>query len=243
MWDAILFDLDGTLLDLDGNAFLDAYAQAVAEEMAPEVDPAAFLDALTSAAIPLLTTEHPGRTNRAVLFEALSTVLQVSTEFLEERTNRLLTRDLSRIYPGGGPVPGAHAAVSAALAGGYKIAVATMPIYPLAVIRERLRRAGLDRVPWDFVATDQMCTVKPHPTYFEEVAAHLGIPPARCLMVGDDYFQDIPARQAHMATFYIGPRMKGIDVGPTGTLDDLANRLRAAAEGRTSLGLPASDVP
>ncbi|MCL8208751.1 MAG: HAD family hydrolase [Actinomycetia bacterium] len=219
---ALLLDLDGTLLDLDGNDFLDDYTRAVAAWMAPLVPPERFESVLLAAAVPVMVGRHPGRSNREVLWDALGRALDIAPDRLWAHFEGFLATDLSRIHPGGGPRPGARRLVAAARARGLKLAVATMPIYPRVVVAERLRRAGLADIPWDLVATDEMHTVKPDPEYFREIADRLEVAPAACLMVGDDYFQDIPARRAGMATFYVGPELSNLDVGPRGTLDQLA---------------------
>jgi FMN phosphatase YigB (HAD superfamily) len=224
-WDALLLDLDGTLLDLDGNEFLDAYCRVVADGMAPVADPSHFLEVLMSAAIPVMVDPHPGQRNRDVLWEALARSLEVPRDCLEAQYRDVLAGDLSRIAPGGGPRDGARELVTTARSLGLKLAIATMPIYPLAVVRERLRRGRLDTVPWDVVATDEFQAVKPHPDYFLELAKRLAVNPERCLVVGDDYFQDIPARRVGMATFYVGPPLGSLDVGPRGTLRDLVRIL------------------
>ncbi len=228
---ALLLDLDGTLLDLDGDAFLEAYLAAVAQWMAPMVEPPRFTEALWSAAVPVLVsrTAHPGRSNRDLLWEALGDALKMPAAPLRQRFEEFVQGDLTGIYPGGAPMPGAHELVAAGRAAGMKLALATMPIYPRPVIDERLRRAGLMDVAWDLVATDAMESVKPHPAYYQEIADRLDVSPADCLMVGDDYFRDVVARKVGMATAYVGPPMAGVDTGPSGTLGDWVRALEGPA--------------
>jgi putative hydrolase of the HAD superfamily len=226
---AVLFDLDQTLLDIDGDAFLEAYVEALAAFMAPLVNPADFRQALWSASVAALTEDHPGRTNHSVVWHALSTQLGIATDRLETHATAFNATDLRVICPGGSPKPGAHDAVRVAQKHGLAIAVATTPIYDVSVIRERLRRAELATVGWDVIANDQFYTTKPHPSYFLELAQRLGVAPTECLMVGDDYFADLPARKVGMATFYVGPPLRGLNLGPTGTLLDLPRHLRDLA--------------
>lgn len=225
---ALLLDLDGTLLDLDGDEFLEAYAQVVADWMAPLMPPARFTEALWSAAIPLMVNEHPGVPNRVALWNGLAQALDVPADRLEQTfLDGLAHHDLTSILPGGHPSPGAHRLIAAARKRRLKVAVATMPIYPRIVVDERLRRARLDRVDWDAVATYDMHAVKPHPSYWRELADDLATEPDECLVVGDDYFRDMSARRTGMQTFYVGPAMPGLDTGPHGSLEELATRLEA----------------
>lgn len=225
MVQAVLFDLDGTLLDMDGDDFLDAYVAALSHFMAELVEPARFVEALWSAAVAANVTPHPGRTQRAVLVQSLSRELGLEPSILERRITAFNRRDLTPLGPGAKPKPGARRAVQDAQALGLKIAVATTPIYGLEVIGERLRWAGVGDLAWDLVADDSFEATKPAPAYFEEVARRLEVPPGQCLMVGDDPWNDLPAREVGMRTFYVGDRQPGFDVGPKGTLHDLPELL------------------
>ena len=224
---ALLFDLDGTLVDIDGDAFLDAYVDELAHHLASVVDPAQFVDALMSAAAPLLTRPHRDETNREVLWAALAETLEVPLAKLTRGRDAFPHARLPLILPGGQAQEGAHAVIAAARRRGLSLAVATMPIYPLPVIRERLRRGGFEDIPWDFIANEEMHAVKPHREFFHEVAERLGVSPDECLMVGNDYFQDIAARRYGLATYYIGPALAGVNVGPSGTLTEFAARVEA----------------
>lgn len=223
---AVLFDLDGTLLDLDGDEYMDQFIWGASQGMAPLVNPEAFREAILVAAIPAVARAHPGVSNRRVLWDTVAQVLNLPTATLEERFDQVTSRHLKEIYPGGGPMHGAHRVVNWARQAGLKLAVATMPIYSRHVVDERLERAGLADVPWDFIATDAMDTVKPRPPYFRAIAEALAVPAASCLMVGNDYFQDVPARRVGMETFYTGPLYPTLEVGRHGSLHALADWLQ-----------------
>jgi FMN phosphatase YigB (HAD superfamily) len=49
-----------------------------------------------------------------------------------------------------------------------------------------------------------MHAAKPHPAYFLEVAALLGVDAGCALMVGDDRVLDMTAADVGMRTFYVG---------------------------------------
>lgn len=227
MLKAVLFDLDGTLLDIDGDAFLEDYIAKLARHLHPWVDSEVFVQALWSAAAGALATRHSDKTNRVALTEALGASLGVSPAQLSSRMDAFSLSSAASIQPGGRPMPGSRRAVMAAQAHGLKIAVATTPIYPLAVVRNRLTRAELADVNWDVIATDQFYSTKPYPAYFEEVAERLGVAPEACLMVGDNPFDDMAARAVEMATYYTGRPMGSLNVGRSGTLLELAAELEA----------------
>lgn len=223
MLKAVLFDLDGTLLDMDGDAFLEDYIDKLADFLQPWLLKEQFTKALWSAAVGALASEHPGQTNRDVLTKSLSDTLAVDPEQLRQRIEEFNETQAASVMPGGHPRHGARRAVQAAHTLGLKIAVATTPIYGLPVVMNRLARAQVADLPWDLIATDNFCSTKPYPAYYHEVADLLGVDPDNCLMVGDDAFNDLAARAVGMTTYYVGPPMGGLEVGISGTLDDLVN--------------------
>lgn len=224
---ALLIDLDGTLLDLDGDAFLESYIDAVAGYLAPVVDPERFSQAVWAGSIPMMTRPHPLRSNGRVLWEGVGEYLGLPPATLEERVKRRLAdEDLAAIYPGGEAVAGARELLLLGARFEIKLALATMPIYPEAVVRERLRRAALADIPWDFIATEEMDAVKPEAAYWAAIMDALHVAPDECLVVGDDYFRDIRQVPAGTHTFYVGPLHPGLDPGPAGTLTDLLGWLR-----------------
>ncbi|MCY0879919.1 MAG: HAD family hydrolase [Firmicutes bacterium] len=222
---AILFDLDGTLVDLDGDAFLEDYTEKLSGTLSEWIAPARFKSALWSAAVGALATPHPTQTNRAVLMHQLAAALDVSPDWLWAHIDAFNRTQTASVLPGGRPRPGAQDVVHLARQRGLKIALATTPIYDLPVVEERLGRAGLRHIPWDVVATDLFQSTKPYPAYYQEIARRLDVAPEDCLMVGDDAFNDLAAAHVGMHTFYVGPAMGGLEVGPAGTLEDLAEWL------------------
>jgi len=221
MFRAVLFDLDGTLLDMDGDAFLEDYIDKLADFLHPWIVKERFTSALWSAAVGALASGHSGQSNRDVLIKSLSDTLSVDPQPLRDHIDQFNETRSALVMPGGHPRNGARRAVEAAHVLGMKIAVATTPIYGLPVVMDRLARADVADMPWDLIASDSFCSTKPYPAYYHEVANFLGVNPDQCLMVGDDAFNDLAARATGMATYYVGPPMGGLAVGPSGTLEDL----------------------
>lgn len=100
--------------------------------------------------------------------------------------------------------PLAAEAVHALKARGYRVALATNPIFPAIATQSRIRWAGL--LPEDFA----LCTTyentaycKPNPAYYADVAARLGVAPQECLMVGNDVQEDMIASQLGMRVFLL----------------------------------------
>jgi FMN phosphatase YigB (HAD superfamily) len=224
----VLFDLDGTLLDLDLSAFLRRYFAALGAAASPHFPGVPFMAAVlesTSA----MQRPHEGRTNKDVFdddFRALTGIdLAQRGDVLDD-----FYRDVFPTLGGGyGPAAGAREAVVTARDLGLKVAVATQPIFPAAAIMHRLAWAGLADVAFDAVTTyETMRACKPLPAYFEQTASMIGCAPGECLMVGDDRAMDLPAAAVGMRTFYVGSDADAC-ADHRGTMADLAALLRRLA--------------
>ncbi len=197
-WAAVLFDLDGTLLDIDGEGFLDAYIDALMDWWRPD-DATAFRQAVMAASVPIFAP-HPGRTNGEVFRSHLAAHLGTTPADILARLRRFHHESLATLRFPARALPEARACVLHCLDLGLRIAVATTPIYMPEVIGLRLKWAGLADLPWELVTdSERMQTCKPHPAYFAEAAGQLGLQTQRCVMVGDDPLQDGPAGQTGMA--------------------------------------------
>jgi FMN phosphatase YigB (HAD superfamily) len=224
---AVLFDLDGTLLDIDLNRFLSEYfavlGPAISELTASRLSPSAALQAVL-ASTEAMNAPHTPRTNQSVFEERFEQLTGI--DLAAGSAPRVLERFYRETFPGlrhtSGPTPYAAQAVSAARDRGLRTALATNPIFPLAAIRERARWAGLELAWFDHVTSYETSTAcKPRSEYFSEIALLLGVDTDQCLMVGDDPALDLPARDVGMEVLLVGaPRETGSDA-PIDTLTTL----------------------
>jgi FMN phosphatase YigB (HAD superfamily) len=205
---AVLFDLDGTLLDIDIDAFLGQYFTALGPVVVEVIggDPQSGIRAIMAATREMIAS-HPGRTNEEVFAEAFSAVTGVE---LGPESWARFDRFYEDVFPTLrgtiGPSIGAAEAISTAQRLGMKTVVATNPIFPAAAIRERMRWAGIAEVPFDLVTTYEiMHAAKPDLEYYRSIAETIECDPCDCLMVGDDPTLDMVAADIGMRTFYVGP--------------------------------------
>jgi len=196
---AVLFDLDGTLLDIDVDQFIERYTRSVARQLLPEDADRGFA-VLAGSTYAMLAPEANDDTNQACLLRQLSDNLGKSPAEIW-RSILSLTKDLLPAFKVmAKPIAGAADVVREVHERGLKVVVATMPIYPRHVMMERLDWAGV-RTEWiDHVAClEANRSTKPHKSYFLEMADAVATPPEECLMVGDDEDQDMPALAAGMS--------------------------------------------
>jgi FMN phosphatase YigB (HAD superfamily) len=220
----ILFDLDGTLLDIDLDAFLRRYFGAMAETAGDRFGDLELLSAIY-ASTEVMMTEHPSETNHAAFWRDFTARTGVDLETHGDFFDRFYDEVFPTLAGGAQPAKGGRRAVETALELGMPVALATNPIFPMSAVRHRLEWAGLGDIDFPVVtAYERMHATKPSPAYYREVAAMLGVAPAKCLMVGDDPVLDLAAGNVGMRTFYVGTRTD-VHSDYRGDLDELADAL------------------
>jgi FMN phosphatase YigB (HAD superfamily) len=207
---AVLFDLDGTLLDLDLRSFLGRYFEALEVASSPLIakSPGAakrFMEAM-NASVAAMMDPHPDRTNEQVFYEQLHQRTGVDLHEHWPLYERFYAEVFPTLRDTARPAAGGRETVETALRLGLSVGIATNPIFPRSAIEQRLDWAGLADLALPVVTTyESMLACKPHPEYFRQTAALLGADPRDCLMVGDDRLLDLPAADVGMRTYYVGP--------------------------------------
>ncbi len=232
MFTGVLFDLDGTLLPLDLDTLVREYMKAVVGHMAPVLPPERLLPALLQGTLAMISHTDRSQTNQDAFFADFfpnvgATPADLMPHF--DAFYRDVFPSLRRLAVSGGP---GRPAVAAALARGCRVVLATNPLFPLSAVVERMRWAAVDDLPWELVTSyEEMHACKPSAAYYEEILQRTGLRPEECLMVGNDVAEDMaPARALGMSTFLVtGYELNATGTpytGPSGTLADLADRLR-----------------
>ena len=174
-FDAVLFDMDGTLVD-STPAVTRSWLRWAGEE---GVDPALLVGRHGVPAAGIIAAVAPERDEaaRAAALERIEAIEVGDTE-------------------GVVVLPGALAALEA-LAGGARSAVVTSSTRPLALVR--IAAAGLT-APDVVVTASDVTRGKPDPQPFLVAAQRLGVDPARCLVVEDAPAGLVSGRAAGCAT-------------------------------------------
>ena len=88
--------------------------------------------------------------------------------------------------------------------GGYRIALATNPIFPAAATESRIRWAGLEPADFELYTTyENTGFCKPNLAYYRELLERLDCCAEDCLMVGNDVEEDMIAATLGMPVFLL----------------------------------------
>ncbi|OQA41529.1 MAG: 2-deoxyglucose-6-phosphatase [Chloroflexi bacterium ADurb.Bin325] len=223
---AVLFDLDGTLLDSNMESFLPVYLKALSARIAHILPPQQFVAHLMQATEAMLAND--GRaTNQEVFAEVFFPLVGRPRAELEPLFDAFYAEDFPKLSGITRRKPEARPVVELALALGHDTAITTNPLFPATAIRQRMAWAGVDDLPYRWVTSyENSRYCKPNLRFFDDVIARLGHRPEECLVVGDEHM-DMVAAAVGCPTFLIpGPATALLPETPAptyqGTLADLA---------------------
>lgn len=202
--EAILFDLDGTLLQVEMQEFIPRYLQMLSSWFAPEIEPGRFQATVRAAIFGLLQPRDGALTNQELFLQALEHQLGIDPERFCRIYDQWLEAEVEILKPLITRHPLAEMLIEEAFARGGRVVIATNPVFPRRLIEARLRWAGLDRYPFSLVTCyENSRHCKPNPEYFQEVLEKLELLPERCLMIGNDNHHDTAALRAGIPTYLV----------------------------------------
>ncbi|MGI6365097.1 MAG: HAD family hydrolase [Bacillota bacterium] len=199
----VFFDLDGTLLPLDLDEFINRYFLALAEKVASHVEPRLFLKVLLEATEKMLYNDG-SKTNQEAFMEAFFQRVDNEPQELLPIFDEFYRQEFRRLGEGIQARPEARRAVELAGAGGAQVVLATNPLFPREAVAARLEWAGLADYPFRHITTyENSRYCKPNPRYYADILAEIGLRGEDCLMVGNDTKEDLVAAELGFDTFLL----------------------------------------
>ena len=191
---AVLFDLDGTLIFHEQSAFLGAYFKLISAYIASKgYDPKLFIDA-TLYATGVVIANDGAKTNKEVFWEKFFNYFNASDDKMIAISDEFYVTEFKKLRESSNVNPNAQKAVELAHKDGKKVVLATNPVFPMAAQLERLSWAGLSESDFDLVTSyENSHFCKPNPKYYFEVCRKIGVNPQNAIMIGNDEREDMKA--------------------------------------------------
>jgi FMN phosphatase YigB (HAD superfamily) len=222
--DYLLFDLDGTLLHFNMNEFIEKYLSMIKNHFSDVREPQQIPDWILQGT-ELMLRNNGERINSEIFLEFFSARSGLPEALVWQRFLNFYQTDFGSLIGLTRAVTDARSVLEAAVARGYKLVLATQPVFPLVAIRQRLQWAELDDLPFELIThIENMHACKPSPSYFKEILNLLQIRPAQCLMIGNELETDMASQQIGIKAFYLADHKPSIQrkVDFTGNFRDLA---------------------
>ena len=228
----VLFDLDGTLLPMDQDLFAKTYFGGLSQKVAPcGFEPKSLIENIWGGTEAMFKNDG-SKTNEEVFWRHFEKVYGQGVRAYEPHFDAYYHAEFQDVQKVCGFNPAAADAVRKIKSAGYRVALATNPLFPAIATESRIRWAGLAPSDFELYTTyENSHYCKPNPAYYQEVLERLGVAPCECLMVGNDGVEDVAAERLGMQVFLLTDCLinkKGADLSayPQGGFADLLRYLK-----------------
>ena len=223
----VFFDLDGTLLPMELDSFLESYFDLLIKKLSLHgYDAETTTNGMWESLFAMLNNDG-SRTNEDAFWDRFSQEVGK-----DARNDAAIFQDFYRNEFHGTKVacgydPKAVETVAAVKARGLRVVLATNPLYPAIATENRIRWAGFNPEDFEVYTTfENYSHCKPNPAYYQDIMDNLGLKPEECLMVGNDAIEDTAAAKAGIKVFLLPKYLvnrQNVDISayPQGDFDDL----------------------
>lgn len=188
----ILFDLDGTLLNMDMNEFMKAYFAELVKDLAPYGYETEKLVSAVWAGTKAMAKNDGTMPNIDRFWREFERLLGGDIERVRATCDAFYSGNFNKARGTTKPVPLAKEVLKTARNKGMGVALATSPVFPRTGILSRLEWAGLKESDFDYITVyETEVYSKPNPQYYTALVEKLGWKKEECLMVGNDEKEDM----------------------------------------------------
>ncbi|MBE6932433.1 MAG: HAD family hydrolase [Ruminococcaceae bacterium] len=224
---AVLFDLDGTLLPMDQDIFINAYFRGIAAKLAPMgYDPKELINAIWGGTIAMIKNNGE-KNNEEVFWDYFCGIYGENAREDEPHFAAFYETEFQKVQEVCGFDPNAAKTVRSLKERGIRVILATNPIFPAIATQSRIRWAGMEPADFELITTyENIGRSKPYPAYYEEILRRQNLRAEECLMVGNDVRDDMVAEKLGMKVFLLTDNLINkadvdISVFPNGGFDQL----------------------
>lgn len=238
MYQAVFFDLDGTLLPIDTDAFMHDYFGLLARFFASVgCDPKKGLAGIKAGTDAMFAYDGGASSNSDRFWSVFGPFMAQQGE--ERDWQSLLDKFYATVFPtlqeGIQPNPLAAEVVACLHAKGYRLVLATNPLFPIEATEQRLGWTGVDTQAFERItAYHNSCYAKPSVAYYQENLELLGLSADKVLMVGNDLSDDGAAHACGCDLYVVTDHLierpdaaVSLAETPHGTMADLLSYVQA----------------
>lgn len=198
----ILFDLDGTLLPMDSEKFMKLYFKGLMEAF-PEIHPQ-VLHMTVMDGTKAMVEDQTERTNLEVFQESFTSKIVMDPIEVMNRFFTYYETNFQKVKDATWVSQAMIDAVSILKNKGYRLFIATNPMFPLVANKARIAWANLNFDDFEYVSSlERNHYCKPNLKFFDEFLKENNLNPDECLMVGNDTYEDMVITRMNVMTYLI----------------------------------------
>lgn len=229
----ILFDLDGTLLPMDQDVFAKTYLGMLAKKAAGHgYEPNALIDGIWKGTAAMIKNDG-SCLNEEAFWREFCGIFGEKARLDEPMFDEFYRNE----FEGARAVCGFNEFVPKTVEllkqKGYRLILATNPLFPAVATKKRIGWAGLSPSDFELYTTyENFSYCKPNLEYYREIVRRLKLDPEECIMVGNDVAEDMIAQTLGMKVFLLTDCLlnrKNADISeyPKGNIQDMLTFIEA----------------
>lgn len=203
-YQAILFDLDGTLLPMDNDEFTKGYFRLLVQAAAEWGYPKDGLLPAMWKGVDAMVKNNGSVPNEDRFWSVFAEIFGEKVYGDIAKFDGFYTKGFHEAKSCTAPTALSKEIVALARQNAEKVVLATNPIFPEVAVCSRLEWIGLTPEDFDLVthySNSRFC--KPNPAYYTEILQKLNVDSARSLMVGNNAHEDAEAAMAAGLSAYL----------------------------------------
>lgn len=227
---AIFFDLDGTLLPLNMDAFMHGYMKAIRQNGFYQQISEEKGEEIFGRAIVAMIANDGRALNRDVFFEVIAAESDADCDALIAHMDKFYRNEFLQLQAATRADESVKQTMETLKQKGYRLILATNPLFPPVATDTRIAWAGLEPDDFEYITYyDNSRYCKPNPKYFEEILDHTGLEARECYIVGNDVRDDLSAVALGFEAFLVLDHVIGdIEKGPRCQKGSYSDLLRFA---------------
>lgn len=208
MFDILLFDLDGTLIEFPPDQFVKLYLGSAAEYFKDLIpDKQRFIEELLKSTEIMENTDKPETTTLTDFLDDFCPKFpDLTCEQIQERFMAFYQSGFEVIKPIIKPIKPAQDLLVTIreYLPDMIVVLATNPVFPFVAVKKRMEWGGIKEEYFDHIThAENSHFCKPNLKYWREILQKFGVSPERGLVIGNDAYRDLLASKIGLKTFLV----------------------------------------
>ena len=202
---AVFFDLDGTLLPMNQEEFTNGYFKYLIKKLAPYgYEPESLIKSIWHGTGAMVKNTGEKTNEEAFWCDFASIYGKERADLDRALFEEFYDVDFKKAQHTCGYTPLAKKAIDILKSRGFRIILATNPIFPATATKTRIGWAGLSPEDFEFFTCyENTCYCKPNLDYYRDVLKRANLSPGECLFVGNDVDEDMVAESLGINVFLL----------------------------------------